>query len=149
MVQIQRVLMITLAALIASCAITMMYIFISGDTGGSDMRLLLFVQMASIGPALLIFCIELVRRVVSAQSSIADIWHGIPAWLVLALLLPNLLTVIGELSLFLRAHLTNGTIAWFEHAPLICTSSCSLALAALYVRANSKAIIRPATVNRW
>ncbi len=140
-------LLVAFAIAIASCAISIMYVFISGDGGGGDMQVLLQVQAAAIPLALIVFVTELAIQ--DSGSRLAAVWRAIPAWLVLALLLFNLLVAIGELSLFLRARLTEHPIRWFEHAPLLCVVSCSLAVSALYARAYPAANGAASAVKRW
>ena len=147
--QIRTAAMIVLALTIASCTVSMMYIFISGKPGGGDMQTLLLAQTLAIAPAILVVIANQLFQLRDGKHGLGNIWRAIPAWLVLALLLPNLLVVIGELSLFLRARLTNGPVHWFEHAPLVCTFACSLALAALYARSYPPGDENAAGVGRW
>ena len=142
-------LLVGLAIVIASCAISIMYVFISGNPGGSDMQTLLVVQAAAIPVALLVVATDLALRFGENSNSFGNIWRATPAWVVLALLLFNLLVLIGELALFLRAHLIAREILWFEHVPLLCVVSCSLAVCALYARAFPATSDTPAGITRW
>lgn len=135
---VTKITMIALAATTLSCTVSMMYVFMSGDAGGSDVRALITLQTIAVPIALVIFFAELIRR--SRESglgkALADIWRSTPASVVVAVLLINLLVGIGELALLLRVRLNGEPALWFEHAPLVCALSCSLAFCALYARAN-------------
>lgn len=135
---VTKITMIALAATTLSCTVSMMYVFMSGDAGGSDVRALITLQTIAVPIALVIFSAELIRR--SRESglgkALTDIWRSTPASVVVAVLLINLLVGIGELALLLRVRLNGEPALWFEHAPLVCALSCSLAFCALYARAN-------------
>ena len=135
---VTKITMIALAAVTLSCTISMMYVFMSGDAGGSDVRALITLQTIAVPIALIIFFAELINRSrkTGLGKAFAGIWNSTPASVVVAVLLINLLVVIGELALLLRVRLSGEPALWFEHAPLVCALSCSLAFCALYARAN-------------
>ena len=135
---VTKITMIALAAATLSCTISMMYVFMSGDAGGGDVRALIALQTIAIPIAVIIFLAETIIRARKAGvgGALASIWRSTPASVVVAVLLINLLVGIGELALLLRVRLSGEPALWFEHAPLACALSCSLAFCALYARAN-------------
>ena len=149
--QLQKGLLVALAGAGASCTLTMMYVFLSGNPGGGDMRALLTLQASAIPVALAVLLIDIGMRIRSNGLRVAftDIWRALPAWLLLALLLLNLLVGIGELALLLRQHLTDQPAGWFEHVPLVSALTCSLAVASLYARLRPASADVQAGVARW
>ena len=147
--KLRSALLVGFAIAIATCSISIMYIFMRGDAGGGDMQVLLQIQAAAIPAALMTFFIELFNGARANGNPLKAIWRATPAWVVLALLLFNFLVLIGELALFLRAHLTDRQVHWFEHTPLLCVVTCSLAICALYARAYPAENVGSPTVKRW
>lgn len=145
---VTRITLIALGIATLSSAISMMYVFMSGDAGGSDVRALLLLQSIAAPVAVTIFVVELLRRSRNNAmgSALASIWYAIPAWAVVAILLVNLLVGIGELALLLRVRLGGDAALWFEHAPLVCALTSSLAWCAVYARANPT---DSTAVTRW
>lgn len=134
---VTKITLIALGAAALSCTISMMYVFMSGDAGGSDVRALITLQTIAAPLALVIFIAELIihARKSGATKALSAIWQAIPAGVVVAMLLTNLLVGIGELALLMRDRLGGEPALWFEHAPLVCAVSCSLAFSAVYARA--------------
>lgn len=143
--------LLALAAAILSCQMTMMYIFVGGGTGGSDAQALLVMQAWLAPVALLLFVVEFSRRVAKdgARSTLSAMWHAMPAWVVLALIILNSLVFIGELAFFLRTQLSGQLPTWYEHAPLACVAACSLAFIALFSRTSLAQSSSGKAVGRW
>ena len=143
--------LMVLGAVILSCQMTMMYIFVGGGTAGSDAQALLVMQAWLAPVALLIFAVELLRRVakVGLKSTLSAMWHSLPAWVVLALVVLNSLVFIGELAFFLRTQLSGQQPAWYEHAPLACVAACSLAFIVLFGRSTLARNGSGTTAGRW
>jgi hypothetical protein len=148
--KITDIALLVLGLVILSCQATMMYVFIGGS-GGSDAQALLTAQAWVAPAALLVFLALLLRDVARDgwRGCVRGLWRPLPAWIVLALVVLNLLVFIGELSLFLRARLMAHQALWFEHAPLLCVLGCSLAFVALYGRSSLANDAAHATVGRW
>ena len=147
--QLRSALLVGFAIVIASCTISIMYIFMRGDSGGGDMQILLRIQAAAIPIAIIAFLAELIGGARSNGRPLIAIWRATPAWVLLALMLFNFLVAIGELALFLRAHLTDRNVHWFEHTPLLCVVTCSFAICAIYARAYPAADSDSSAVKRW
>jgi len=133
-----------------SCQMTLMFVFIGGGAG-SDAMALLVIQACVAPVALLIFAWQVLRRVMvnGWGNSFRAMWHALPAWLVLALVVLNSLVLIGELSLFLRERLMERSPLWVEHAPLLCVLACSLAFVALFDKSSIARDRSRAPVGRW
>jgi len=147
---VRNLLTITLIALgfvIFSCLITMMVMFVSLSGGGSDQVAFLGLQAVVAPIALVIFAVDVSMRIASQgqREALRSLWHGIPAWLVLALVLVNSLVLIGELAHFVLRYFDDEGIRWIEHSPLVCILCCSLAFCTIYARTSQRA----ASIGRW
>ena len=142
--------LLALAATMLSCQLTLMYVFVGGN-GGGDARALLVIQAWSAAIALLVFLWEAMRNVLASGlgNTFRAVWHALPAWAVLAMVVLNSLVIIGELSLYLRMRMTGQAPLWFEHAPLLCVLACSLAFVVLLKRSSMAQDGSRAPVGRW
>jgi len=143
--------LIALGILILSCLVTVMVTFISFGAPGADMQMLFAAQALATPLALAIVAVDLLSygRTIGWRDGLLAIWSGIPAWLVLALLLLNSLVLIGEMSYLLLIHLTSEAVPWVSHAQLLCMLSCSAAFCSLYARHTSRSGGPPVSVGRW
>ena len=142
--------LLALGATMLSCQLTMMYLFIGGNNGG-DAQALLVIQVWVAAIAILVFLVEAVRRIAvyGLSDSLRTMWHAMPAWVVLALIVLNSLVIIGELSLYLRQKISGQVPLWFEHAPLLCVLACSLTFIALFSQSSLARSDSEAAVGRW
>ncbi len=142
--------LLALGATMLSCQLTMMYLFIGGNNGG-DAQALLVIQVWVGAIAILFFLVEAVRRITvhGLANTLSAMWHAMPAWVVLALIVLNSLVMIGELSLYLRQKITGQPPLWFEHAPLLCVLACSLTFIALFSQSSLARSDSEVAIGRW
>jgi len=144
------IFLMALGAAMLSCQMTMMYVFVGGS-GGSDAQALMVMQAWLAPVALLVFAAEFLRRAAKTgwKNTLGEMWHAMPAWVVLALVILNSLVFIGELAFFLRMQLSGQPPAWFEHAPLACVATCSLAFVVLFRKSTLAQTSSGTAVGRW
>lgn len=148
---VTKITLIAFAITAFSCTISMMHVFMSGAVASDDVRALISLQTIAAPIALLVFAVDLALRARDGgvKVALAQIWNATPAWAVMAILLLNLLVLIGELALVIRVRLSGEPAFWFEHAPLACALTCSLAFCAIYARAYPSSAGSSAAIKRW
>ncbi len=145
------VVLAVLGAVIATCLVSLMVVFMGGPEGANDFRSLLALQLAAIPLALLAAAVAL--TVVATREGIGpamtSIWRALPQWMLLGFLVLNSLCVFGEVSLLIVAYATEVAVPWQQHVPLIAMFCCSIAFMIVYAHARLKRTREPARSGRW
>lgn len=149
--RIANVTLIALAAMILSCLISMMAVFMADNLSGSDLEDLLFLQAATIPIASIVFALSLSGFVRERgwRHGLRQLWDSTPPWLVFVVASLLSLVGVGELSFYLIRSISSRNASFFEHVPLLCLLSSTAAFTALFAAMNpfDKSVDRP--IGRW
>lgn len=120
------------AALLLSCLVSMMAVFMG--SASSDLRGLIAFQAVALPAALLALALYLryARRAAGGRGGAALLWRHTPGWLVFVVASAASLTLIAELSLLLLDALTEERRPVAEHVPALTALAAGVALAASY-----------------
>ena len=145
------IVLAVLGAIIATCLVSLMVVFMGGPQGSSDFRALLLLQLAAIPLAL--FAGALSLTVLGMRESFGraakSIWRALPTWMLLGFIVLNSLCVFGEVSLLIVAYATEVAVPWQQHVPLICMLCCSVAFMIVYAHGRLNRTDEPAMSGRW
>ena len=143
--------MVAMSLVVLSCLVSIMALFMGAGQAGADLQSLMYLQIASVPVALA--AILLGRFVPDPKTSdgvgFKTLYAAVPQWMVFCLLMLNLLVAAGEIAFYVVARMTDETIAWTAHAPLVSMFACSLAVCVLYARAQLIAGRPQAFSGRW
>ena len=145
------IVLAVLGAIIATCLVSLMVVFMGGPQGASDFRSLLSLQLAAIPLALLAAAVSLATVGIreGLGPAVKSIWRALPTWMLLGFIVLNSLCVFGEVSLLIVAYATEATVPWQEHVPLISMLSCSVAFMIVYAHGRLNRTSEPAMSGRW
>ena len=126
------------AAIVLSCLLSLMVIFMGGGQVGPDLRGLMLLQTWAIPFGILVigFVAAVFMTASGLRGGLKRLWVAMPQWLVFAFLLLNTLFISGELAVMIVAQGTGQPMSLSEQAPLICLFVSSLAVLALSAWAN-------------
>ena len=129
-----KVCMAAFAMIIASCLVSTMAIFMGGGQGGTDLRELMLLQIASVPLSVLaIAAALLISKLKSGDiPGVKKLYAGVPQWMALAFFLLFLLVGSGEIAFLIVTRAAGIDVAWTAHAPLASMFACSLAICVLY-----------------
>lgn len=144
-------LAVILSAVIMSCLVSTMVIFIGGGQAGVDLFGLMTIQIASVPAALIsaLLGIQICRTASQEPLTIGRLYHAVPQWLVFICLILFLLVCFGEIAFLIVSRTTNIVVGWAAHAPLISMLACSVAVCILYGCVGLLRGKPPALSGRW
>lgn len=127
-------LAVILSAVIMSCLVSTMIIFMGGGQASVDISGLIAIQIASVPAALIsaILAIQICKTAGKEPLTIGRLYHAVPQWLVFICLILFLLVCFGEIAFLIVSRTTNIVVGWAAHAPLISMFACSVAVCILY-----------------
>ena len=133
----QRVLnylSVVLAAVVVSCLVSTMAIFMGGGQASVDLYALMVIQIAFVPASIILILLGLhICSVFSEEPLTARrIYDAVPQWLVFIFLVLLLLVCSGEVAFLVVSSSTNATVAWTAHAPLVSMLTCSAAVCVLH-----------------
>ena len=142
---------IIMLMVITSCLISTMIVFLGGGQQGTDMHSLTLIQIASV-PIAFVAILGSVFLCSSGDQNaniIKRLYAAVPQWMVFGFLLLNSLVVAGEVALRIVSRMTEQTVSWTSHAPLMSMLRCSLAVCVLYACTGLLSGRPPALSGRW
>jgi hypothetical protein len=142
---------IVMVMVIMSCLISTMTVFMGGGQQGTDLHSLMLIQIASI-PIAFVAILGSVFLCSSGDKNvnvIKRLYAAVPQWMVFGFLLLNSLVVAGEVALLIVTSMTEQTVKWTSHAPLISMLMCSLAVCVLYASTGLLSGRPPVLSGRW
>ena len=145
------IVLAVLGAIIATCLVSLMVVFMGGPQGSNDFRALLSLQLAAIPLALFAGTVSLTVLGMRAGfgPAMKSVWRALPQWMLLGFVVLNSLCVFGEVSLLIVAYATEVSVPWQDHVPLVSMLSCSIAFMIVYAHSRLNRTSEPAMSGRW
>ncbi len=150
----QRVLnylTIVLAAVVVSCLVSIMALFMGGGQASVDLLALMAIQIASIPASIVLTLLGLhiCRIFTVGPLTVKRVYDAVPQWLLFIFMMLLLLVCSGEVAFLVVAGTTDIVVEWTAHAPLISMLTCSAAVCVLHGCAGLLAGRTLALSGRW
>ncbi len=138
-------------AVIVSCLVSTMALFMGGGQSGADLFSLMAFQAVTIPASVstAIFGVAASRPYSRAATTAEQLYNASPQWLIFCCLMLISLSVFGETAFLIVSTTTDTEIEWTAHVPLVAMTVNSFAVCLLYASRNLMSGKTTALSGRW
>lgn len=138
-------------AVIVSCLVSTMALFMGGGQTSNDLFALMVLQIATIpaSVATVVFGIAASKPYRSESATAKQLYDACPQWLVFCCLMLISLAGFGEIAFLVVSMTTDSVVEWTGHVPLIAMTVNSIAVCVLYSSRNLLSGKSIALSGRW